>query len=114
MRFILSENRFNSLFSDWLERSGINIQFRPMSGYINGYDERIITGCLNFTKRGNNFGLQNFYIYKFKVGEDNELIFYGSNGRPERLREFKMFPPEVVKDYLIELSRKHQEQRLNK
>jgi len=114
MRFILSENRFNSLFSDWLERSGINIEFRPMPGYINGDDERVITGCLNFSKRGDNFGLQNFYVFKFQVGEDNELHFYDSNGRPERLREFKMFPPEIVRDYLIEISRKHQEQRLNK
>ena len=114
MRIILSENRFNSLFSDWLERSGINIEFQSMPGYLNGYDERIVTGCLNFSKRGNNFGLRNFYVYKFRVGEDNELQFYESNGRPERLREFKMFPPEVVRDYLIELSRKHQEQRLKK
>lgn len=114
MRIILSENRFGSLFTDWLERSGINIEFRSMPGYINGYDERFVTGCLNFSKRGKNFGLQNFYVYKFQVGEDNELHFYESNGRPERLREFMIFPPEVIKNYLIELSRKHQEQRLKK
>jgi len=114
MRIILSENRFNSLFSDWLERSGINIEFQPMPGYVNGYGERIVTGCLNFSKRGKNFGLQNFYVFKFQVGEDNELLLDDYIGRPERLKEFKMFPPEIIKDYLIELSRKHQEQRLNK
>jgi hypothetical protein len=103
MKVIISESRFNSVFSKWLEKEDIDINIGWFGGGgisgggINGYDEHIIRGFVTIREDGLPFGFQ--FSYKY---EDNELTLYDI--KPDIYRiglggGFKMFPMDLVIEY---------------
>ena len=105
MKVILSESRFDSIFSEWLEKEGFELKIGWYGvGRLNGYDERIITGYVKIVKDGEPIGLSGGYQFSYKY-EDGELSLYdiqpyvgfvGFGGL------FKIFPTELVTEYFSE------------
>jgi len=101
MKVILNESRFNTIFSDWLDKSGIDINIGWYGvGRINGYDERIISGFV--TIREDETIITSQYSYKYK---DSELSLYEIY--PDRNRFgfggiFDFFPTDLVVEYFSE------------
>ena len=99
MRVILNESRFDSIFSKWLEKSGIEVKLEWFGvGRLNGYDERIISGSFTLYQDGE---LINSYIYSYKY-EDGELSFYDMEPNVNRFGfggSLKIFPYEKVSEY---------------
>ena len=99
MRVILNESRFDSIFSKWLEKSGIEVKLEWCGvGRLNGYDERIVSGSFTLYEDGE---LINSYIYSYKY-EDGELSFYDMEPNVNRFGfrgSLKIFPYEKVSEY---------------
>ena len=117
MKVILNESRFNTIFSEWLDKTDTDViigWFGP--GRINGYDERIITGYVKLYQGRERIGPSGGFHFSYKYEEDNELSLYGIepdvNGRIYHNfgGVFKIFPTELlieyfsglIKDYLYE------------
>ena len=99
MKVILNESRFDSIFSKWLEKSGIEVKLEWFGvGRLNGYDERIISGSFTLYQDGERI---NSYIYSYKY-EDGELSFYDMEPNVKRFGfggSLKIFPYEKVSEY---------------
>ena len=103
MKVIISESRFNSVFSKWLEKEDIDVNIGWYGGgRLNGYDEHIISGFV--TIKGEGAGLPFGFQFSYKY-EDNELTLYDI--KPDIYRiglggGFKMFPMDLVVEYFSE------------
>ena len=98
MKIILNENRFNSVLTKFLDKSGIDINIGwNGSGREN---ERIITGFVTINENGQRVSFQ--FTYKY---EDNELSLYGVYPDVNRFgfgEVFKGFPNELLIEYFSE------------
>jgi len=102
MKVILNESRFKTIFSDWLEKSGIdiNIGWYGVGPDTVIWDGRIISGFV--TIREDETIITTQYSYKYK---DSELSLYEIY--PDRNRFgfggiFDFFPTDLVVEYFSE------------
>jgi len=101
MKVILSESRFNTIFSDWLDKSGIDINIGWYGvGRLNGYDEHIISGFVTI-KEGDTI-ISSQYSYKYKDGELSLYEIYPDINRFGFGGVFKIFPTDLVAEYFSE------------
>jgi hypothetical protein len=103
MKVILNESRFNTIFSDWLDKSGIDINIGWYGvGRINGYDERIISGFVQI-KEDESILFNRRYSYKYKDSELSLYEIYPDINRFGFGGIFKIFPTDLVAEYFSEL-----------
>jgi hypothetical protein len=98
MKIVLNESQFNSAFTKFLDKSGIDMNIGwNGSGRQNVYGERIITGFVTINENGKPISFQ--FTYKY---EDNELSLYGiypDVGIFGFGEVFKGFPNELLIEY---------------
>ena len=101
MKVILNESKFNTIFSDWLDKEGFDINIGWYgSGRLNDNDEHIISGFVTI-KEGDTIDSY-IYSYKYKDGELSLDEIYPNIGRFGFGGVFKIFPTDLVAEYFSE------------
>ena len=101
MKVILSESKFNTIFSDWLDKEGFDINIGWYGvGRLNGYGEHIISGFVTI-KEGETI-ITSQYSYKYKDGELSLYEIYPDIGRFGFGDVFEGFPNELLIEYFSE------------
>ena len=106
MKVILSESKFNSVFSNWLEKNNIKPRIQVLDGSWSN-DHNLVIVLLYITYDGEPLGSTGGYIFTYKLVDDKLVV----RDLPQDMVEldlFKVFPTEyvieyfndVVKDYL--------------
>ena len=98
MKVILNESRLKSVFSNFLEKSNINVQLSYYGSNLtnNGLEYQ---GLVKLSQNRNDLGFSNGYIFSFKK-KDNELILVKTSPDITKIGGiFKGFPPELLVDY---------------
>ena len=116
MRVIINESRFDSIFSNWLEKEDIKVKYNGFPSRLNGYDELIVSGGLYLYKDGKPINTT-AYIFSYKVGEDKQLIFQElhppSIFLTTRNGLFRIFPPDYVSDFFVNKVRNFLQKRID-
>lgn len=107
MKVILTESRLKSVFSNFLEKSKINVQLSFYGSNLtsNGLEYRgLVKLSQGDTPRNiERIGFSNGYIFSFKK-KDNELILVKTSPDITQIGGiFKGFPPELMVDYFSDL-----------
>jgi hypothetical protein len=102
MKVIINESRFDSIFSNWLEKEGITLSYNEYPDRLSAYGSLIMNGGLYFTRDGKRINSSD-YIFSYKVGEDKRLIFMEIRP-PSRFLTglFKIFPSDYVIDFFVD------------
>ena len=106
MKVILSESKFNLVFSNWLEKNNIKSRIKVLDGSWNN-DHKLVVVLLYLTYDGEPLGSTGGYIFTYKLVDD-KLVDRNLPIDMVDLDLFKIFPTEyvieyfndVVKDYL--------------
>ena len=103
MKVIISESRFNSVFSEWLKKEKINLHILYYGSDLSNQDGLVEKGLVKFSqgdtpRNVERIGFSNGYIFVYKK-KDNELTFIKmSPGITTLGGMFKVVPPEMVEE----------------
>ena len=118
MKVIISESRFNSVFSEWLKKEKINLHILYYGSDLSNQDGLVEKGLVKFSqgdtpRNVERIGFSNGYIFVYKK-KDNELTFIKmSPGITTLGGMFKVFPPEMVEEYFSEQVKAYMYEYLN-
>jgi hypothetical protein len=107
MKVILNESRFDSIFSDWLEKSGIDIYLGWFGSNKTFGNENIIGGLVKLSEDDVSIGNSHGYIFSFILGDDGELTYKEVNPDFGKIGIFQIFPTELVIKYFSELIKEY-------
>lgn len=97
MKVILSESKFNSVFSNWLEKTNIKSRIKVLEGsWNNNYN--LVVVLLYLTYDGEPLGSTGGYIFTYKLVDD-KLVVRDLPIDMVELDLFKVFPTEYVIEY---------------
>lgn len=97
MKVILSESKFKSVFSNWLEKNNIKPRIQILDGSWDNKHKSVIV-FLYLTYDGEPLGSTGGYIFTYKLVDDKLEDRYLPNEMGEIVL-FKLFPTEYVIDY---------------
>lgn len=112
MKVIINESKFDLVFSNWLKKEDIKLRYVVYSNRLNGYDEIILSGGVYLIQDGNPMN-SSPYIFSYKVGEDEQLIFQENTLPIYGNKLFKLFPLEYVEDFFIGRVRNFLQKRID-
>jgi len=107
MKVILNESRFNTIFSDWLDKSGIDIYLGWFGSNKTFGNENIIGGLVRLSMGGEDIGNSHGYIFSFILGDDGELTYKEVIPDFGKIGIFQIFPTELVIKYFSELIKEY-------
>ena len=99
MKVILSESRFDSVFSEWLKKEDIKIRIEILNDINNKY--KLVVVFMYLTHNGEPLGNTGGYIFSFNLVDDKLIV----RNSPDDLMEigiFTVFPYELVIKYFTE------------
>ena len=97
MKVILSESKFKSVFSNWLEKNNIKSRIKVLDGSWNN-EYKLVVVFLYLTYDGEPLGSTGGYIFTYKLVND-KLVDRNLPIDMADLDLFKVFPTEYVIDY---------------
>jgi hypothetical protein len=118
MKVILNESKFNTIFSEWLEKEKINLHILYYGSDLSQQDGLVEKGLVKFSQGDTprnieRIGFSNGHIFVYKK-KDNELTFIKmSPGVTSLGGMFKIFPPEMVEEYFSEQVKEYMYEYLN-
>ena len=99
MKVILSESRFDSVFSEWLKKEDIKIRIEILNDINNKY--KLVVVFMYLTHNGEPLGNQGGHIFSFNLVDDKLIV----RNSPDDLMEigiFTLFPNELVIKYFTD------------
>lgn len=99
MKVILSESRFDSVFSEWLKKEDIKIRIEILNDINNKY--KLVVVFMYLTHKGEPLGNQGGHIFSFNLVDD-KLIVRNSPDDLMGIGLFTLFPNELVIKYFTE------------
>ena len=99
MRVILSESRFDSVFSEWLKKEDINIRIEILNDINNKF--KLVVVFMYLTHKGEPLGNQGGHIFSFNLVDDKLIV----RNSPDDIMEiglFTLFPNELVIKYFTD------------
>ena len=99
MKVILSESRFDSVFSEWLKKEDIKIRIEILNDINNKY--KLVVVFMYLTHNGEPLGNTGGYIFSFNLVDDKLIV----RNSPDDLMEigiFTLFPNELVIKYFTD------------
>ena len=115
MKVIISESRFNSVFSEWLKKEKINLHILYYGSDLSNQDGLVEKGLVKFSQGDTprnieRIGYSQGHIFSY-VKKGDELILRKISPNIELYFEdvalFNIFPPEKVLDYLDNLVKEY-------
>jgi hypothetical protein len=97
MKVILSESKFKSVFSNWLEKNNIKSRIKVLDGSWNN-DHKLVVVFMYLTHNGEPLGNTGGYIFSFNLVDDKLIV----RNSPDDIMEigiFTLFPTEYVIEY---------------
>ena len=102
MKVILSESRFDSVFSEWLKKEDINIRIRILNDLNDNNNKfKLVVVFMYLTHKGEPLGNMGGYIFSFNLVDDKLIV----RDSPDDIMEiglFTLFPNELVIKYFNE------------
>ena len=102
MKVILSESRFDSVFSEWLKKEDINIRIRILNDLNDNNNKfKLVVVFMYLTHNGEPLGNMGGYIFSFNLVDDKLIV----RDSPDDIMEiglFTLFPNELVIKYFTE------------
>ena len=99
MKVILSESRFDSVFSEWLKKEDIKIRIEILNDINNKF--KLVVVFMYLTHKGEPLGNQGGHIFSFNLVDD-KLVDRNLPIDMVDINLFKVFPTEYVIEYFNE------------
>jgi hypothetical protein len=99
MKVILSESRFDSVFSEWLKKEDIKIRIEILNDINNKF--KLVVVFMYLTHKGEPLGNPGGHIFSFNLVDDKLIV----RDSPDDIMEiglFTLFPNELVIKYFTE------------